>query len=175
MCSSDLLTLLVIAGSIPGALFLKNGDVGTIKIIFGIVVVLLGIEIILRERQKKKVKISPLVLVIIGVLSGVLCGLFGVGALLAAYVNRTTENTSEFKGNLCVIFIFENTFRLILYAVTGILTWQTVKYGVCLLPVMLIGLFAGIGLGKILNEKTVKKLVIVMLILSGISLIWSNI
>jgi len=98
-----------------------------IKIIFGVVVVLLGIEMLLREKQEKKGKKSPVVLAVVGILSGILCGLFGVGALLAAYVNRTTENTSEFKGNLCAVFIFENTFRLVLYAMTDLLTWQTVK------------------------------------------------
>lgn len=168
------LTLFVIAGSIPGALFLKNSDTGVIKIIFGVVVVLLGVEMLLREKQEKKGKKSPVVLAVVGILSGILCGLFGVGALLAAYVNRTTENTSEFKGNLCAVFIFENTFRLVLYAMTDLLTWQTVKNAVCLLPVMLIGLFLGMELGKILNEKMVKKLVILMLMLSGISLVVTN-
>lgn len=169
------LTLLVIAGSVPGALFLKNGNIGSIKIMFGIVVVLLGVEMLLREKQGKKVKKSPVVLTVVGILSGVLCGLFGVGALLAAYVNRTTENISEFKGNLCAIFIFENTFRLLLYTATGMLTMQTLTYAVSLLPVMLIGLITGMGLGKVLDEKVIKRVVIVMLILSGISLVVTNI
>lgn len=89
-------------------------------------------------------------------------------------MNRTTENISEFKGNLCAVFIFENTFRLILYSVTGMLTLQTVKYAVSLIPVMRIGLFTGIGLSKVLNEKIIKKAVVVMLIISGISLVVSN-
>lgn len=141
---------------------------------FGIVVVLLGVEMLLREKQENKLKKSPVMLTVVGILSGVFCGLFGVGALLAAYVNRTTENISEFKGNLCAIFIFENTFRLLLYTATGILTMQTLTCAVRLLPVMLIGLSVGMGLGKVFDERLIKRVVIVMLILSGISLVVTN-
>lgn len=56
---------------------------------------------------------------IIGILSGVLCGLYGVGALLA-------------------------------------------------------GLYLGMASSKVLDEKVVKKLVIVMLILSGVALVVNN-
>lgn len=169
------MTMVVIAGSIPGALFLKNGDIGIIKVIFGTVVIVLGIERLMRESQEKKRRKSTVALTVVGLVSGMLCGLFGISALLAAYVDRTTENTSEFKGNLCAILIFENTFRLFFYKMNGMITMQTARYALSLLPVMLIGLFTGIGLGKVLNEKTVEKVVTMMLMLSGIFLIISNI
>lgn len=169
------LTMVVIAGSVPGMLFLKNGDIGIIKVIFGVAVAFLGMEMLLRNTQEKKSKSSTLRLTVVGLLSGILSGLFGIGSLLAAYVNRTTESTSEFKGNLCAVFLFENTFRLFFYIAMEMLTWQTVKYAVSLLPVMLIGLFTGIGLGKVLNEKTVEKVVIAVLIVSGIALVLDNI
>ena len=93
------LSALVLAGSIPGALLLKNVDVRAIKLVFGIVVVLLGSEMLFREYSKKQVRSSKLVLAIIGVTAGMLCGLFGVGALLAAYVNRVTNGSDSFKAN----------------------------------------------------------------------------
>ena len=43
------LSLLVLAGSIPGALLLKNAGTGTIRIVFGFVVIFLGAEMLLRE------------------------------------------------------------------------------------------------------------------------------
>lgn len=168
------LALLVILGSIPGILFLKNGNTQVIKIIFGFVVFLLGIEMFFREYRQEKSKSSPAVLAIIGIISGLLCGLFGIGALLAAYVSRTTENNSSFKGNLCVVFIIENTFRIVLYSVSGIITLSILKSAIYLIPFMLLGLLIGIGLAKIFNEKVVKRAVIILLILSGISLIINN-
>ena len=50
------LAALVIAGSIPGALFLKNADTGIIKIFFGVVIVFIGLEMLLREFQHKKME-----------------------------------------------------------------------------------------------------------------------
>lgn len=89
------LSVLVIGGSIPGAMLLKNADVKYLKVFFGIVVILIAIEMLLREYQNKKSKESKTLLLVIGVLSGVLCGLFGIGALLAAYVGRVTTTTKD--------------------------------------------------------------------------------
>lgn len=165
------LAILVIAGSIPGILFLKNTDTGVIKIIFGFVIVLIGIEMLLRELQTKKVKQSKVILVTIGVLSGLLCGLYGIGALLGAYVNRVTDDSRAFKANICVVFLIENTFRIVLYVIWGIITFDIIKQAVILVPCMLIGLLLGMFSGKVLDEKIVKKLVIVMLIISGVALV----
>lgn len=168
------LALLVIVGSIPGVLFLKNADTGVIKTFFGAVIVFIGLEILIREFQSKKMKQSKVVLGIIGVLSGLLCGLYGVGALLGAYVNRVTDGSNSFKANICVVFLVENTFRIILYAIYGIITFDIIKQTLVLVPFMLIGLFLGMYSGKYLNEKIVKKLVIIMLVISGVALIMNN-
>lgn len=165
------LALLVIAGSIPGVLFLKNADTGMIKMIFGIVIILVGSEMLVREFQTKKVKQSKVVLTVIGILSGILCGLYGIGALLGAYVNRVTDDSSSFKANICIVFLVENTFRIVLYTLWGIITFDIFKQAVVLIPFMLIGLILGMLSSKVLDEKVVKKLVIIMLMISGVALV----
>lgn len=169
------LAVLVLFGSIPGIFLLKSADTRVIKVIFGFVIVLIGIEMLFREMHSKKVKESKIVLGIIGILSGVLCGLYGVGALLGAYVSRVTDDSHAFKANICIVFLVENTFRIVLYVVLGIITLDIVKQAVILIPLMLAGLYLGMVSGKVLDEKIVKKIVIVMLILSGIALIVNNI
>lgn len=150
------LSALVTAGSIPGILFLKNTDAGIIKVIFGAVIFLLGLEMLLRELRQKKVRQSRAVLMIVGVLSGLLCGLYGVGALLGAYLSRVTEDSASFKANICVVFLVENTLRIFLYALWGILTVEILKQAVLLLPFMLAGLGLGMLGGRILDETRVK-------------------
>lgn len=169
------LALLVIVGSIPGAVFLKSADTGLIKTIFGAVIILIGLEMLLREVQKKKIRQSRIAMGIIGVLSGLLCGLYGVGALLGAYVNRISDDSSSFKANICVVFLVDNTFRIMLYCLWGIITFDIVKQAVMLIPLMLVGLFAGMLSGKFLNERIMKRIVIIMLIISGLALILNNI
>ena len=165
---------LVLAGCIPGAFMLKNVDARLIKFIFGFVVVALGVEMLLRERRREKRHASKPVLALIGVLAGVLCGLFGVGALMAAYVGRVTETNSEFKANMNAVFFVEGTFRLILYLCLGLITPASLRQSLILMPCMLAGIFLGSRCSRKLNEKVVKKLVIFTLILSGVLLILHN-
>lgn len=168
------LALLVLGGNIPGILLLKNADTQIIKVVFGFAVILIGVEMLLRERQNQKLKQSKILLSAIGFLSGILCGLYGIGALLAAYVSRVTDNSGSFKANICIVFIAENTFRIILYCLTGIITFSTLSKALVLVPAMLAGLLLGIKSCTVLDETLVRRLVIVMLILSGISLVVQN-
>ena len=128
------LIALVIIGSIPGVFMLKNVNTSIIKLIFGVVVIVLGLEMLLREYSKDSGKSSRILLAIIGVASGVLCGLFGVGALLAAYVSRVTDDSQSFKANISAVFIVDNTFRIILYSTLHILTLDTLKRSLILFP-----------------------------------------
>ncbi len=166
--------LLVLLGSIPGAFLLKNVDARNIKIVFGVVVVLVGTEMMLKEYDRIHMKDSKIVLMIVGLLGGLMCGLFGVGVLMAACVGRVTNTSEEFKANLSVIFIVENIFRIIMYGTIGLITPDSLKLVVCLVPFMLAGVFAGMKSATVLNEKLVKKLVIVLLIISGLALIIKN-
>ncbi len=168
------LAIMVIIGSLGGALFLKNADTTVVKIIFGVLVILVGIEMLLRELSQKKAKNSKVLLTVIGILSGFLCGLYGVGALLGAYIGRTTDDLKSFKANICTVFIIENTFRIGLYLFYGIITFESFKRALILSPFMLIGLGAGmLSAGKI-SERIVKKIVIILLVVSGIALILAN-
>ena len=53
------LAVLVLAGSIPGAFLLKNVDARAIKLVFGVVVVALGAEMLSREYSKKTCTFLP--------------------------------------------------------------------------------------------------------------------
>ena len=166
--------ILILLGNIPGILFLKNADVQGLKIVLGIVVAAIGIEMLLRDLSTKKWKESKILLGIIGIFSGVICGLFGIGAPLGAYIGKTTDDTKSFKANIGVIFLVENTFRIIMYAFMGIVTLATVKQSVKLMPFMLLAMFAGMASSKVLSEKIIKKLVIILLIISGATLVVQN-
>ncbi len=169
------MTVLLLIGTIFGTIFLKNADSRIIKIIFGIVVILIGIEMLLREvlgrNDSKDPKIIP---VIIGIISGLLCGLYGVGALLGAYIGRVTDSARAFKANICTIFFVENTFRIILYSFLGIITFDVLKRVLILIPFMFIGLGLGILAAKFISDKSAKKIVTIMLTISGAALILDN-
>lgn len=168
------LVSLLIIGMIPGAFFLKLGNIHILKILFGLVVMGIGLEMLLRESIKTTASISRKNLRIIGVVAGFLCGLFGIGALLAAYIHRVSSDSDSFKGNLCIVFVIENTLRILIYASAGIITFSTLLTSITLLPFMLIGLFLGMTCSNHLPEVFIKNFVILSLIISGITLILMN-
>lgn len=168
------LMALVLAGSVPGALLLKHVDVRSIKLVFGVVVILLGLELLSREYSRRPIRSSRPLLALIGVTAGVLCGLFGVGALLAAYISRVTEGSAAFKANISAVFLADNAFRFVLYSALHLLTAETVRIVLLLVPFALLGLFLGMRSGRVLDERIVRRLTAVLLTLSGVSLILTN-
>jgi len=164
---------IMVAGCIPGVLVLKNSSPVVLKVIFGFIVIALGVEMLLRERAGKK-KGSKIVLGLIGLLAGIMSGLFGVGALMTAYMGRTTDSADEFRGNICMVFLLNDLTRLVLYIATGVLNVQILLTVLKLAPFMVLGLAAGNMLADKINEKAVKTVITVLLILSGISLVVTN-
>lgn len=168
------LALLLLAGNAVGAFLLKSVDPGPLKVLFGLAVIAVGAEMLLREKHPKEQTEARVIGWLAGLASGVLCGLFGVGALLAAYLSRSTRDSETMKANVSALFVADNLFRILLYSVMGIITLSSVKTALTLLPAALLGLLCGIKSGGRLDEKRVRLLVIVLLMLSGVVLIGKN-
>lgn len=168
------LTALVVLGNIPGVFLLKIAGAEIIKVILGFVIIYLSVEMYLNEKRQIKKKSSRLAFGIVGVIAGLVAGIYGVGALLGVYVNIITNDTKEFKANACVVFFVSDSFRLGLYIATGIVTWDIMKLSVFLIPFMLLSLYLGMKFSNYLNEKVVRRIVILMLIISGAALIINN-
>ena len=166
--------LMTLAGSAAGAFLLKNIDASLVKVFFGFVVIALAVEMLLRERSGKKAKGSTALFLIVGVLSGVLTGLFGVGALMAAYMSRTTGTGDEFKANMCAVFAVGDVFRIALYAAMGLLTGAVLRQALMLAPFMLAGLFLGMKSAGRIDEKKARRIVVILLIVSGAALVAGN-
>ena len=165
------ISLMLLAGSIPGIFLLKNVEANIIKVFFGVLIILVALEMMFRERSSVKMEQSRVVSTIIGICSGILCGLFGVGVLVGAYFSRVTKDTHTFKGNLAMVFVVENVFRLITYSVSGVITAEALVQAAWLAPFMLIALWLGMRASRVLDEKIAKKLVLVLLMVSGAALI----
>ena len=166
--------LMVLAGDVLGVTLLARVDVTAMKLIFGVVLILLGIEAFWREFHAAQKSASPLLLTVLGVAAGIMCGLFSVGALLAAYFARVTTDDDTFKGSMCLIFAAENLFRVAAYIMTGLLTVSTLSSAAMLLPAMGAGLFLGMKCSGRLNVRLMKLIVNVLLVFSGIALLLTN-
>lgn len=169
------LSLTLLAGIIPGTFFLKVGEDWQLKVLLGIVVLGLALEMYLRKPLPDKNQTRhPVFLVLIGFISGILTGLFGIGALLVVYINRTAKNRQEFRANLCCVFLIENLFRFALYCIEGIMTPEVLFTTLFLSPAVILGMLAGIKTDKRMKEETVKMLIIALLTITGLFLVVKN-
>ena len=163
---------MVLAGDVLGVLLLKNVDVTAMKMVFGVVLILLSVEQLWRElRGKPERQAHPALMLILGSPAGGRCGMFGGGALLAAYLSRVTTDDMTYKGSMSVNFTEENAFRLVAYSVTGRLTTASLINAAMLLPFMGLGLFLGIRLSSRMNARTMRIIIGAMLLISGIPLV----
>lgn len=166
------LSIMLLCGIIPGTFLLKLGNDWLLKLIFGIVVIGMALEMLTRKSVKNEDgKNNPVFLMMIGVASGILAGLYGIGALLVAYISRTTDNKNQFRGNICFVFLVDNIFRFFLYLFTGILNKEVFFLALFLSPAVFLGMIIGIKVDSNINENAVKKSIIILLILSGAILI----
>lgn len=168
------MALLLIAGTIPGTLLLKNTDTGTLKLIFGFFIIFVGVLMLYNELSTKKIRPSKWLLLAVGVLSGLSSGLFGIGVMLVVYISLTTTDMRSFKGNICAIFTAENSVRLIMYLILGMFTKTVLMHAAVIMPFQFAGVFLGIKSASLLDERKAKLAVMVILIISGLAIVAAN-
>jgi uncharacterized membrane protein YfcA len=162
------LSVMLLDGIIPGTFLLKAGTDWVLKCILGIVVIGLAVEMLTRKpNQNNESKTNPAFLVIIGIVSGILAGLYGISALLVVYISRKAANNSQFRANICCVFLADNIFRFFFYLFTGILTKKILIMSLVLSPAVFIGMMVGVRVHSKMKEENVRKSVIALLIISG--------
>lgn len=172
------LAVLVVVGIIPGTFLLTTGEDWMLRALLGFVIIALAVEMYFRtSRQSSHNQKKPnrWLLIFVGIVSGVLIGLFGIGALLVAYISRVADNRSNLRGSICFVFLIENVFRIVIYTLAGIINIQSLTYTLWLAPAVVLGLGIGTKLDKHMDEKTVVKMVIILLLVSGATLVVRNI
>lgn len=164
------LALAVMAGVIPGTYLLTLSSPWILKALLGVLVIGLGVEMLTRK-PGKKIKANPALMVAVSFISGICSGLFGINMLFVAFLERTSEDRSEFRGNICFVFLMENIFRIINYIVLGVFTKASLFLFAASIPAIVLGMIAGSRVDKSLDETKIKKMVILMFLLGGISIL----
>ncbi len=169
------LCAMVVAGIIPGTFIFTNTDTRLLECIFGVVVVVIALEMLFRKQKARKPgqkvgwKLS-----LLGVLSGFVCGFCNTGVLVGTYLSKVTDNTRAFKANACIVYFLTDAIKIVMFIWLGVLKadilWQTL----ILFPIAMLGLWLGMISSKVINEGIAKKIVLVMLILSGLALTINN-
>lgn len=109
-----------------------------------------------------------------GLIGGLIGGLFGVGGpIYAAYMTARIPDVSRMRATLATVFTFSTGFRVAVYLLSGLMLQSEVWWAfLLLLPIMPVGLFIGHRLHAKLTSAQVGWFISVLLVISGISLLW---
>ena len=198
------ITFFVLTGTIPGTLLLKYGSPTVLKLLLGLLITGLGIEMLSRnagegdghgagngvgngagkeagsdsakesiyentnQSPKKKTQ-NRLLCALLSFTSGICAGLFGINLLFLAYLERVAKDRDTFRFCTCFVFLFENLFRLLLYAAGDFFTEKTLLLSAVMLPASLIGMQIGSLLDRKISNKASQKIIILLFIAGGIS------
>ena len=162
------ISVFVLLGIIPGTFLLRYGSPVKLKLLLGLVIIGLGIEMLTRKPSSNK-KPNTAVLCIVSFFSGVTAGLFGVDLLFLAYLERVSQGRTEFRTNVCFVFLLECIFRCILYAFNHMYTREALLLTLVALPASFAGMKLGGILDKKISDRLMHKFIIYVFILGGVS------
>lgn len=158
----------MVLGIVPGTLLLKYATSWTLKVALGILIILLGIEMLTRS-EEASMKPNPVLMAIMSFSSGVSSALFGINLIFLAYLERTTTDRDEFRGSICLVFLIESIFRLLVYGANGIMTTFSMQIAAISLPAALLGMWIGTQIDKRIDDSMIRKLIVYVFIIGGIS------
>lgn len=154
-------------GVIPGTFVLKYASPKGLKLLLGLVIIGIGVEML--TRKTAPVKPSAAVRNLISFCSGITAGLFGMNLLFLAYMERVAINREEFRANACFVFFIENLFRLVLYGSTNMFSKESLILFLISLPAGVLGMKIGSIIDKRVNDRLSHQFIIYVFILGGVS------
>jgi len=155
-------------GIIPGTLLMKFGSPQGLKLLAGLVIIAMGVEMLTRKPSAQP-KQNVLLRSLAAFFSGMMAALFGMNMLILAYMERFTTSREDFRANACFILFVENLFRLVMFTSQGLFTAQTLKLTAVVFPAAVAGMLLGGFLDKKVSDALSKKFLIYVFILGGIS------
>lgn len=158
----------VVLGIVPGTLLLKYSSSWTLKVALGVLIILLGLEMLTRK-DEATARPNAVFMAVMSFSSGVTAALFGINLLFLVYLERTTTDRDEFRGSVCLVFLVESVFRLISYLANGIITPFSLQISAISIPAALLGTWLGMQIDKKIDDSLIKKLIVYVFIIGGIS------
>jgi uncharacterized membrane protein YfcA len=164
--------ILAVLVTVPFAVYLSNRiSAKSFYIVLGIVQILLSLYFIFLG---KNVRFKPTMLkgIIYGIGSGLLNGLFSTGGPPAViYVDNVSTNKDEYFACIQFFFAVSNIYALIFRLINGLITVQLLEYAM----IAAVGCFFGNYIGKKvfnkLDSSTIKAIIYVALLISGVIMI----
>ena len=110
-----------------------------------------------------------------GSLGGMVGALFGTGGpFYVVYLKMRQLNKGQFRATIAMIFLVDGGVRIAGYAVSGLYSVQVLWMVATLFPVLFFGMYVGHHLHIKIDQKLFNQLISVMLMMSGIMLLYKS-
>ena len=161
----------VAVGTVFGTMALKYGDPQFILTILGLFLIVSGIIFLIIESDIV-IHLPSWCTPLIGVLSGLLSGMFGTGGPpLIFYYQLSGMKKHIFRGQLMTLFFLMALVRFTTYSFSGLITTTRFISAIYIIPAILLGIWLGNSIHIQISEKGFRRMVSIALIMIGIILL----
>ncbi len=156
-----------IVGTFAGSYALIAVDPKVLKSAAGMVIIATAIMLALGFRVKiKKEKQSML---LVGLISGLLQGSISLaGPPFVLFLANMGTDKDTFRANVCAYFLILSVYALIIQAIMKIVNEQSIKGSLIFIPCAVVGNYFGIKVSSKLKENVFKKVVLVLIAVTGL-------
>ena len=158
----------IILGLILGVYVLKAGDPVILKKILGIFIIL---YVIYTRLKKVEIRLFKKLGLLFGLMGGFASGVFSSGGqFLIVYINNKINAPRLIRATIIGSLAISNFLRVPLLAINGLLTLDIFIKTMFVMPFFIFTLYLSYRFYKKINENTLKNIIIMFLLLSGIFL-----
>lgn len=170
------LAAFMLAGSVAGAMALKSIAPDLFEMILGIVFLAVSVSFIRAAPRTQPFSEAPAKASVpdqvAALLAGFCGGFVGVNAPLLVYHFGKILDKRHLRYFLVIIFIPAALTQTVTYQLNGLLSMQTVYYGLAVLPFMLLGIYAGNQLHNKVSDIAFRRILAVFLVFVSLRLIY---
>lgn len=161
-------------GVIAGALLFKSLDSAVLMRLLGVFIIAFAVYgLAVHYFGLPQVRCSRRWAAPVGFLAAAGDTMFGGGGgtLIVVYLHLRGIGAAQFRATVAVLWFFEMIARLAGYALSGYYTWSTLLLAALMLPLVWAGTHFGERIGNRISQETFAKVLAVMLLASGVSVL----
>jgi uncharacterized membrane protein YfcA len=167
----------MVLGVVAGTTLLHNVGAKWPLIALGTFVLLLSLRNLTASAIATKTRIAGGWVLPFGVAGGVFSALFGTGGpIYTIYLSRRLPDLDRFRATISVVILFSGISRVVAFGAAGLYGKDSIlQAAMVLLPVCLLGVFAGSKLRKRVAPDMIKRAIFMLLAVAGAGAIYRGV
>jgi uncharacterized membrane protein YfcA len=143
-----------------------------LKLIVGFIIVLFALA--LWKGYSVKIKNEKLALIPVGFSSGLLNGSISLmGPPVVLFLTNQGEDKTTFRANITAYALILNLITITSFSMGGLIDKEVITYIISFSPALILGTFIGIKIGNNVKQALFKKFTLLLIIVSGLSAIFT--